>query len=49
MFGLQGEANVELGEKFKQLEAKLSPQTLMSMESPPPAASLVEQAADDES
>ena len=47
--GLQGNANVGLQDILKQLEAKISTRTLMSMESPPPAASLVEQAADDES
>jgi hypothetical protein len=47
--GLQGEANVELEEILKQLEAKISARTLMSMERPPPAASLIDEAADDES
>ncbi len=47
--GLQGEANVELEEILKQLEAKLSAQTLMKMEQPPPPASLIDEAVDDES
>jgi hypothetical protein len=47
--GLQGEPNVELDEILKRLEAKISSQTLMSMERPPPAASLIDEAADDES
>lgn len=46
--GLQGEANVELELIFKQIEAKLSPLTLMSMEQPPPAGSLVDEAAERE-
>ena len=36
-------------EILKQLEAKMSSQTLMSMEQPPPAASLIVEATDDES
>jgi hypothetical protein len=47
--GLQGEANVELDELLKQLEAKISAQTLMSMEQPPPAASLLDEASEDDS
>lgn len=47
--GLQGEANVELEEIIRQLEAKLSKQTLMSMEQPPPTASLIDEASLDES
>jgi hypothetical protein len=47
--GLQGEANVELDAILRQLDAKISSRTLMSMEQPPPAASLIDQAADDES
>jgi hypothetical protein len=47
--GLQGEANVELEDILKQLEAKISVHTLMSMELPSPAASLIEEAAADES
>jgi hypothetical protein len=46
--GLQGEANVELGEILQQLEAKVSAHTLMSMEQVPPAASLIDEAADSE-
>jgi len=47
--GLQAEANVELEEILKQLETKISAQTLMSVEQPLPAASLIEDAADKES
>jgi hypothetical protein len=47
--GLQGEANVELKEILVQLESKISAHTLMSMEQPPPAASLIEAASDDRS
>jgi hypothetical protein len=47
--GLQGEANVELEDILNQLEAKISANTVMSMERPPLAASLIEEAADDES
>ncbi len=47
--GLQGEANVELEDILKQLAAKISTHTLMSLERPLPAASLIEQAAGDES
>jgi hypothetical protein len=47
--GLQSEANVELGEILQQLASKISAQTLLSMEQPPPAASLIEEASDDES
>ena len=47
--GLQAEANVDLDAILKQLEAKISSHTLMSMEQPPPAARLIEDAADDES
>lgn len=47
--GLQGEAKVELEEILQQLEAKISSQTLMSVEQPPPAASLIDEASDDES
>lgn len=47
--GLQGEANVEFEEILRQLEAKMSTQTLMSVEQPPPAASLIDEAADEES
>lgn len=44
--GLQGEANVELAEILKQLESKISAQTVMSMGQPPPAASLIDEASD---
>jgi hypothetical protein len=47
--GLQGEANVELGDILNQLDAKISAQTPMSMEQPPPTASLIDEAADDDS
>jgi hypothetical protein len=47
--GLQGEANVELEEILRQLEAKISAQTLMSVEQPPPAETLINEATDDES
>ncbi|HUY88228.1 MAG TPA: NotI family restriction endonuclease [Pirellulales bacterium] len=47
--GLQGEANVELEDILLQIEAKISTQTLLSIEQPPPSASLIEDAADDES
>ena len=46
--GLQGEANVELEEILKQLEAKISAQTLISIEQPPPTTSLIEDAAENE-
>ena len=46
--GFQGEANVELEDILKQLEVKISAHTLLSLERPPPAASLIEKAADDE-
>lgn len=44
--GLQERANVELEEIFKQLEAKIGVQTLMSMEPPPPTNSLIDEAAE---
>ena len=47
--GLQEEANVELEEIFKQLEAKISAQTLLTIERPPSAASLADEAGDNES
>jgi hypothetical protein len=47
--GLQAETNVELEDILKQIELKISMQTLMSMEQPPPAPSLIEQALEDES
>jgi hypothetical protein len=47
--GLQGEANVELEEILKQLEGKLSGQTLLNLGQLPPPASLIEEASDDES
>jgi hypothetical protein len=47
--GLQSEANVELEDILRQLEAKISTNSLLSIERPPPAASLIEEAADDES
>lgn len=47
--GLQGEANVELEEILKQLEVKISAQTLMSLERPPPSASLIDEAVDENS
>lgn len=46
--GLQGEANVELEAMLKQLGAKISAQTLLSVEQPPPTASRIEDAADTE-
>jgi hypothetical protein len=46
--GLQGEANVELEEMLKQLEAKISSRTILSMEQPPPAATLLDDAAENE-
>lgn len=45
--GLQTEAKVELEAIIRQIEAKLSDNTLMSMETPPPAVSLVGQATED--
>ena len=47
--GLQAEANVELEDILNQLEAKVSAHTLMSMERPPPARSLLDEAAEDAS
>lgn len=47
--GLQGEANVEFEEIIKQLEAKVSGQTLLNLGQPMPPASLIEEASDDES
>ncbi|HEX5445778.1 MAG TPA: NotI family restriction endonuclease [Pirellulales bacterium] len=44
--GLQDQANIELAVILKQLEAKISVQTLMSMEPPPPAGSLIEEAVE---
>lgn len=45
--GLQGKANVELEDILRQLETKLATHTLMSMEQPPPAASLIEESRDE--
>jgi hypothetical protein len=45
--GLQGEANVELDEILRQLQAKISAQTLLRMEHPPPAATLMDEASED--
>jgi hypothetical protein len=47
--GLQVEANVDLDEILNQLEAKISAQTILRMEQPPPAASLVDEASVDDS
>lgn len=47
--GLQAEANIELADILSQLEAKISAHTLMSVEQPPPAASLIEDAVEDQS
>ena len=47
--GLQGEANLDLADIVKQLEAKISMQTLMSMKQPLPPASLIDEALEDES
>ena len=45
--GLQSEAKVELQVMIEQIEAKLSEETLMTVEIPPPAASLVDEATDE--
>jgi len=47
--GLQSEPKVELESIIRQIEAKLSDHTLMSIETPPPADSLLQQATEDES
>ncbi|HEV7225780.1 MAG TPA: hypothetical protein VGN42_23950 [Pirellulales bacterium] len=47
--GLRSEANVELEDIIIQLEAKISKQTLLSMEQPPPTASLIDETSADES
>jgi hypothetical protein len=47
--GLQSEAKVELEAVIRQIESKLSDQTLMSIEAPPPAASLTAEATENES
>jgi hypothetical protein len=47
--GLQVQANVELEELVKQLEAKLSLETLMNLQVPPPASTLVTDAIEPES
>jgi hypothetical protein len=43
--GLQTEANIELEGILNQIESKLSTNTLMNVERPPPAASLIDEAA----
>lgn len=44
--GLQEQANVELEAILEQLEARISGQTLMSMELPPPTKALIDEAAE---
>jgi len=44
--GLQSEAKVEVKAIIRQIEDKLSDHTLMNIETPPPAESLLEQAAE---
>lgn len=46
--GMQSEAKVELEAVVRRIEARLSDQTLMTLETPPPAASLVGGAIEDE-
>jgi hypothetical protein len=46
--GLQSEPRVELEAIIKQLESKISDRTLMAIETPPPASSLLGQAAENE-
>ena len=47
--GLQSEAKVGLQSILARIEAKLSEHTLMNIEMPPPAASLIGDAEEDES
>jgi hypothetical protein len=47
--GLQSEAKIELKSILELIESKLSNQTLMSIETPPPPASLIQKAEQDES
>ncbi len=47
--GLQSEAKVELEAIIKRLESKISDKTLMSIETPPPASTLIEEATEEES
>ena len=47
--GLQSEAKVELEAIVKLIESKLTDKTLMSIETPTPPASLIGEAAEDES
>jgi hypothetical protein len=47
--GLQSEAKVELEAIIALIEAKLSDKTLMSIETPPPASTLAEEATEEES
>ena len=46
--GLQSEAKIELREIIRQIEAKLSDQTLLTIETPPPPDSLRRSAVEDE-
>jgi hypothetical protein len=47
--GMQAEAKVELEAILNQIEAKVSPHTLMTMDQPPLSPSLIAEAAEDES
>ncbi len=47
--GLQSEAKVELQAIIEQIETKLSDRTLMNLETPPPAASLMGEAVAEDS
>lgn len=44
--GLQSESRIELEMIIHQIESKLSEHTLMSIETPPPAGTLLDQAAE---
>lgn len=46
--GLQSESRIELEMIIQQIESKLSEHTLMSIETPPPAGTLLDQAAEHE-
>lgn len=47
--GLQSEAKVELAHIVQQIESKISSHTLMAIETPPPASTLIEEATEGES
>jgi hypothetical protein len=47
--GMQADAKVELEAILRQIEAKISPHTLMTMDQPPPSPSLMGEASEDDS